>query len=409
VRPPLVADLIVLVVTLRMLALSFCGMECALTMPLMVACAIVTLKLTSLPRPRAAQLASLGLLVALTALSRLDAILFGLGCAGLVFAQQRAAGVRRLALLGAGFSAGFAPFLAYLCWNWISQGALLTTSAEAKALAPGVLWNPHLFDQLSFGARLLGLYVPLTSAALLCSRWTPWRGPLRNVALLIFAFPVCLYTLLALRSDWLIWLWYFYPLPICMCVGLATLSEAMLTIRTASWVDRLPRRWALLLAVSVVGVAAYRSAHQAGRTNQGVMRAALKLDEFSRNHPGRYAMGDRAGLTALLVGQPLLQLEGLVADRGLLDLIRKQRSLSEVLATYRVDYLVEAMPTVELSAGRCQHLTEPKEAEAGARSPKLSGTFCNPLFRYDDVVDGRSTLVYGAGGSIEPPIATISD
>jgi hypothetical protein len=107
-------------------------------------------------------------------------------------------------------------------------------------------------------------------------------------------------------------------------------------------------------------------------------------------------MGDRSGLTALLVDKSFLQLEGLVADGALLDLIRQQGSLSQALATYHVDYLVEALVTSSVRASRCQDFSEPKERQASARSPKLHGTFCDPVFRYDDPFDHHTSLVYRA-------------
>jgi hypothetical protein len=412
VRSVLLADIMVLLVVLRCLPLSFCGMECALAMPLLAACALLTLQLARSVTPIAFRSGALGLFTALTALARLDAILFGLGCAALVLFSQRARGLGPVALLGAAFFTGLSPFFAYLSWNWATQGTLMTTSAESKLLAPGLSWNSHLFDQLSFGGRATFLYVPLAAAVLLTSPWTPWRGLPRRVALMIFAFPVCYYTSIALRSSWLLWVWYLYPLPLCMAVGLAVLSEGALAARggalaaAVGWLPRVPRAWLYALSATVVSISAVRAANKP-RSNQGVMNAALRLDAFSHWHAGQYAMGDRAGLTALLVNRSFLQLEGLVADRALLNLIREQRSLPYVLAAYHVDYLVEALPTSKLQSARCQQFSEPKERQAGIRSPKLRGTFCDPLFRYDDPADGYTTLVYSTyGESVLGPISS---
>lgn len=399
----LVADLIALFVVLRCLKLSFCGMECAVAMPLLAACALLTLRLLSLQRARHLQLMALGLLVALTALARLDAIIFGLGCAGLVLCVQPR-DFRALATRAAAFGVGLAPFFAYLSWNWATQGAFVTTSAQSKLLAPGFGWNPGLFEQLSLGAHITFLYVPVAALALLASPWTPWRGPSRRIALLIFAFPIFYYASFAVRSSWLIWIWYLYPLPLCLGVALSVLASTALAGSRGQRFDRLPNGWLVACAVPLVAVWAFRLAHEP-RPNEGVLNAALKIADFSRTHPGQYAMGDRAGLTALLVDRRFLQLEGLVADAGLLALIREQRRLSEVLAIYHVDYLVEALPTANLQPGRCQQFAEPKELQSGWRSPKLRDEFCDPLFRYDDPVDGHTTLVYWAHGdanSISP-------
>jgi hypothetical protein len=392
VRSSLIADLIVLFVVLRCLKLSFCGMECAIAMPLVAGCAVLTLRLCLLRQSTPAQMAALGLLVALTALARLDAIMFGLGCAGLVLCVRPYDG-RALVSRSAVFVVGLSPFLAYLSWNWVSQGAFITTSAQSKMLAPGLGWNPHLFEQLSLAAHITFLYVPVAALALLAGPWTPWRGPSRQIALLIFAFPICYYVTFAIRSSWLIWVWYLYPLPLCLAVGLAVIAGAVAGRGRVPWFDRLPKGWLVACAVPVVAAGAFRLASEP-RPNKGVFNAALKIADFSVKHPGQYAMGDRAGLTALLVDRHFLQLEGLVADSGLLTLIREQRRLSEVLAIYHVDYLVETSLTTKLQSGRCQEFVEPKELQSGWRSPKLHGSFCDPLLRYDDPQDGHTTLVY---------------
>jgi hypothetical protein len=284
VRSQLVADVIVLLVILRCLPLAFCGMECGVAMPLLAGCALLTWKLLSGAPPGVVPLAALGMLVAITGLARLDAVLFGLACVALVLFSQRGRGLRSCAQLCAACWAGLSPFIAYLSWNWATQGALLTTSARSKMLALGMSWNWHLFDQMSFGEHVTFLYVPLAAAALLSSPWAPWRGANRRVAFLIFLFPVCYYASIALRSSWLIWIWYLYPLPLCMAVGLAALSDVGLAFGGEYWLRALPKRWALALAVPVVSIVAFRVANKP-RANQGVLDAALRLGEFTRQHP----------------------------------------------------------------------------------------------------------------------------
>lgn len=392
IRSSLVADVIVLFVVLRCLKLSFCGMECAIAMPLLAGCALLTLQLLTVQKNRLPELAALGFVVALTALARLDAILFGLGCFGLVLWMQPR-NLATLASRSAAFVVGLVPFVLYLSWNWFSHGTFTTTSAQSKLLASGFSWNPHIFEQLSMGTHITFLYVPAAALALLASPWSPWRGPSRQVALAIFAFPICYYALFAVRSSWQIWVWYLYPLPLCLTVGLGALASALPEGIRLQWFERVPKGWLVACTVAVVSAGALQISR--GRhPNAGVFNAAQKLADFSAKHPGQYAMGDRAGLTALLVDRSFLQLEGLVADSGLLALIREQRRLPEVLKMYGVDYLVETSLTEELKSGPCQEFTEPKERQSGWRSPKLRGRFCDPMLRFDDPIDGRTTLVY---------------
>jgi hypothetical protein len=94
---------------------------------------------------------------------------------------------------------------------------------------------------------------------------------------------------------------------------------------------------------------------------------------FANSHPGIYGMGDRAGIPAYLYSGPMVQLEGLVMDKALLNDIRIERPLPEVLRDYNVRYYVG----VNLGQhGNCWHAIEP--IEAGADAPHMQGDFCMP-------------------------------
>ena len=102
---------------------------------------------------------------------------------------------------------------------------------------------------------------------------------------------------------------------------------------------------------------------------------ARHLVEFAAEHPGRYAMGDRAGITGLLLGQPLLQLEGLVADRRMIDHIRQERRLDSILADYDVDYLIVSVYAPLEKHEGAYHVSIPDRAQSGSWSRRMRGTF----------------------------------
>jgi hypothetical protein len=190
------------------------------------------------------------------------------------------------------------------------------------------------------------------------------------------------------------WYWYLYPLPLCMAVGVVAIAESVRgQVRSAL---NFVANYSAALVVLVGSVAIQLGLHVAHGGNVGLPHAASAIATFSKEHPGRYAMGDRGGLTAFIVGQPFLQLEGLVADRAMLEAIRSERPLPETLAQYGIDYLVEAIPTRDAVPDRCQSFDEPKTRQAGPHSPKMRGSFCSPLLRFDETVDSYSTFVYSA-------------
>jgi hypothetical protein len=106
--------------------------------------------------------------------------------------------------------------------------------------------------------------------------------------------------------------------------------------------------------------------------NTQILDLAVQLKGFAVGHPGIYGMGDAAGTPAVVIGQPIVQLEGLVMDKKFLNNIREQRNLLDVLKEYRVRYYVStnAVP----SGDGCFKLSEPKVA--GPRSPHMRATLC---------------------------------
>ena len=58
---------------------------------------------------------------------------------------------------------------------------------------------------------------------------------------------------------------------------------------------------------------------------------------------GLFAMGAIAGAATYALDKPVLQLEGIVADRRLVEHVRRQDPLEDVLREYQVDYLIVSL------------------------------------------------------------------
>ena len=192
------------------------------------------------------------------------------------------------------------------------------------------------------------------------------------LALLLFPFAYAV--TLSMLSDWPVWEWYLYPL-----IG-AGLAAAVLL--TAAMNDQRERafywlRWPLLALLFLVWIVVCRAQWiNSTRRNALVFSNYLggaDIARFANSHPGIYGMGDRAGIPAYLYSGPMVQLEGLVMDKTLLNDIRTQRPLSDVLRDYNVRYYVG----VNLAQhGNCWHAIEP--IEAGPDAPHMQGDFCMP-------------------------------
>jgi hypothetical protein len=389
---PLLVSTVVVLVSAWGLRLSFSGMECALATPMLVWCALELHEQLEEAEPSNGRALRLGLLCAFTGLARVDALPFGLACAAIVLFRRPATVAYNLRR-GFFYALGLTPFAIYLGINHAISGSLLTTSAQAKALAGSLAWNVSIFANINRSGQV-ALGVSLLGALLVASPWTPLRGAARAVALLSFGFPLVYYTTLAVRSSWQIWSWYLYPIPLALSVALIALAE-FARLRLSARGQRVPKRaaqGAFVASVVLSLLLAVRIGREVGN-NAGARDTARALARFASTHPGYYAMGDRAGVTAFLVPQPFLQLEGLVADQKFLESVRQQRPLREVLEQRGVDYLVESVP-VEQAVGRCLEVAEPKVRQAGKLSPKLRGVFCDPIARIPDRLGWLTTLVY---------------
>lgn len=390
---PLLVTSVVLLVGAWSLRLSFSGMECALVTPALIWCALALHEALEARvfTPWAAL--RLGLLAALCGLARVDALPFGLACGAVALLSRKPFSFTQALRLGACFALGLVPFAIYLGINYAIGGSVLTTSAQAKSLASGLAWNYAVFANVNRTGQA-ALAVSFLGALLVASRWTPWRGSARAVALVSFGFPVVYYASLAVRSSWSIWSWYLYPIPLSLALALGALGE--LVRRRLFTDERRAPAWLVKAAVPAAFLVSLliglKLARENGNNEDG-RDTARAIAEFASKHEGYYAMGDRAGLTAFLAPQGFLQLEGLVADRELLEAIRRERPLREVLEQRGVDYLVETVP-IQQVAGRCLDVAEPKAGQAGNLSPKMRGVFCDPVAVIPNKLGWVTTLIY---------------
>ena len=146
------------------------------------------------------------------------------------------------------------------------------------------------------------------------------------------------------------------------------------------------------LAVTATGISLVILLARTG-TNPGSvfeLERAVGLQQFAATHPGRFAMGDDAGMAAYLMKVPVLQLEGLVADKPFVERIRREQPLLQALDDLGVDYYVTVRPRVN---GDCYDVREPEDA--GAHSPVMKAHLCiQPIADIRPPGDPHHALVF---------------
>ncbi len=363
------------------------GMEVALVFALFPQFFGSILALAERPSNRAAFAA--GLWSSLLLLSRLDSVIIIL-CLAVPLALMTIRTVPRRkwpALIAVGLAGGL-PFFVYLAINQWYFGALMPISGAAKGLRDHYsivsrAWQSFLppfpigDPAMSIGGALL----ILTGLAVSLKR-LPFASIRQQILMTTLAAVPVYYLATAVRSDWPLWEWYLYPIVICMPIAMLVIGESLPNLI----VGRLP----INLAVAVVGVVfvGYAAAKVPQRRPEqnGLLVVGQKLAAFAQTHPGRYAMGDRAGIVGYLLSVPVLQVEGLVSDRQTLNAIRTKADLRQFLRSRSIEYYIATEPRME---GGCWQVAEPNNA--GPSAPRMRGSFCEtPVleFTQDGIVTG---------------------
>jgi hypothetical protein len=309
--------------------------------------------------------AVVGLLGAALLLSRLDSVFLGLGLAVAVLSRWD---WRRLAAC----AAGAAPVYLYFLLNLLVFGHLGTTSMEAKSL--DAYWPPNWWllthPQPVVGPIVVSAIVVVSLAVVVMVRRSD-NNDLRRIALALAIAPLLQLAAQVFMSGWVLFPWYLYFF--VMTLGAAT---ALFVVRLRRW-DAL-RSIGIPLGAVIFGflllvlvkVETPDPAQQAAPANAAQLRA------FAAANPGVYAMGDAAGAPAWVMGQPIVQLEGLVMSHDFLDRIRDQQPLQQVFRDYHVDYYVMMRPISEQDG--CRGFSEPNPAQASPRARHMSMTTCTP-------------------------------
>jgi hypothetical protein len=370
-----------------MAAISRTGMEVSLTLFLL---ALFWQRMAASPleeqTPTAAILS--GLLASGVVLGRLDALI--VVALYLLLTVSRPCKKRSTALRSVFyFSIGLLPVALYFAWNHATFGTWLPISGVAKNLKSP--WHPSASTLrslirvrsvnllLTWPACVLGLLFSLhrTKTAVETEQ-SSLTG--RRVQLCVLLHPVLFYTVLSFTSDWPIWSWYLYPLvPVAALLGPETLSRWK-PLRPRIVVERLTVAAACICLITLAAMLAYN------RTERQLYEQAEELQQFSKSHPGRYAMGGGAGVPGYVMTSTLVQVEGLMGDSAFLDRIKRREPLVQALQELQVDYYA-TMLLGGPQPGPCYNLREPEMA--GPRSPVMAGQLCAPVADIANPAGGR--------------------
>jgi hypothetical protein len=275
----------------------------------------------------------------------------------------------------------------YVAGNIVYFHALMPVSGSAKQLKEG-LWpsiaplSVPLKSLTSAGLYngwfiILPLLLSFLGVALLIRQMVRGGPEVTPATVASLCFPLVQLGLLSILSDWPLSVWYYYPI-VFSSVFAMILIYRVFPRPEATLNPRLLLGGAAVLVLLLTVRAAYTTVRHPPKSNS-IYQAAIDIAGFGRNHPGKYAMGDRAGIVGYLLPWPLVQLEGLVMDGKFLEKIRARQNLITALRACGVKYYIATNPR---RLGSCYEFVEPPQA--GAASPKMRGKLCEmPLMTVD--------------------------
>ncbi len=348
------------------LHIFYTGMEVILAVPLMFV-VMVLLQRRNRWQGSFWKCIGFGLVASAMVLSRLDLSIFA---ALLVFFVVVNGEVRRTftAKQTVGIAIGLTPVLAYLLMNHVVFGLWMPVSGMAKQLkfthAPSLKpWLSVYSNNFNNWVNQGIVHLAVLALPFVWKRLRPMQKVIFPAALL---FPFVYFFLLSCLSDWQLWIWYLYPLRAALCVSFIIFSLVLRDVEV--FYSPMLAAAVFVIVVVEVGVSKWWTSVQ-----PAIYAAAVEIEQFSRTHPGVYAMGDRSGMVAYLMPYKVIQTEGLMMDKTFLEHIHHQDPLLPTLAGYGVHYYVG---TAWQPYTGCFHAVEP--FQAGKTSAHMEGDLCMP-------------------------------
>lgn len=351
------------------------GMEVALTLPLLL--------LLFLFIETRANILTLSIVATLIVLSRLDSVLLIAPLSiYLVFSRHHKpkSYLAPLILM-------VSVIVAYTSISYELFGVAVPISGLAKssirfALFSTESWN-SLFTYTNW--KRINLFALCCLVALLTLLVKHRSIPISRFLFSMMLGVILFFATTAARSDWPMWPWYFYPIITIFYAGYFSITHGVDLFPVTSIKRGIVFGTLVISSLYCFNaVFVYPMLFKKDSIPSPIL--AEQLAEYMNLHPGRYAMGDRAGMVGYLSSPPLIQLEGLVMDKNYLQTLRSpDMTISKLMNIYSVDYYINFGGK---DIGGCFSALEP--IFGGPLTPKVSGKLCQePIVDFSSPKTGQ--------------------
>lgn len=181
-------------------------------------------------------------------------------------------------------------------------------------------------------------------------------------------FSIILYFIVvSTRSDWALFDWYFYPLILVVPSSILLFSNDVQTLYLKQSI--------LYLFMIIIGLWSikymYRVHNALSSESSNYTHAHSIHTWLLHNNIKIAAMGDRSGLTGYIHKGTIINLEGLVSNRKLIDSIEAQAELQATLKEFRSEALIVSVYEKLLTDKSGRYIVyQPHPKQAGIYSKK---------------------------------------
>jgi hypothetical protein len=312
------------------------SMECIIAVPLMLFC--INLYVSK------DKYNLIAFIACLTILARLDSALFVIPLLISFFLVNKEKWNLKMIFI---ILISFTPLLLYLVVNYHYFNTLMPISGIAKQLklAIGFDFKYIIKDYFDFTTnKIIFMYIPtilwFINLISLKGNTQSKNNVLLNIISVIF--PLVFVFLQAYLSGWQFWAWYYYMLIPSSIVFLINSKQLRNTSHYIKYLILI-----LIIVWSFVSITFKLTPRQA------MFEVLNEINKSIKDKSGLLAMGDRAGLTSVILNRPILQLEGLMTNKEFIELLKKG-NLEIILIKYNVKYYIAINPIYTENGWLCK-------------------------------------------------------
>ncbi len=219
--------------------------------------------------------------------------------------------------------------LIYLLLNFYYFGYPLPESGIAKSLQKKLIFNKETFLFLfseSFGMRFISLLFIFNFAGLILI----FSKNLTSLTKILLITTFLFFLSNSLRSPWPLWTWHFFFLSI----STPLLLNDLLHLVKFRYLNTVKNLIGIFFLVSY----SYLLILNLNIKNDHILNIAEKIENYYGNSEYKtFAMGDMAGKVSYLLDKKLIQLEGLVGGKKVINKIKKEERLCTIFKEFDVD------------------------------------------------------------------------